>query len=121
MKKISRSFLFLALLLVLTVSACAPRQPLGEEFEIGYGQSVVVSGTWLKITAEDIGKEWRFGPDDADGEEWPYAVFNIKLGIERKRVELEPGDDMSIGEFNIHVRGCNPFGEAYCSLLVTKK
>ncbi len=105
------------LFLSLSMSGCAPRQPLGEEFQLGQAETIVISGTRLKITIDEIGREWRGDPM----EEYPYAIITAKLGAETKRLDIQIGNDMTIGDFNIHIGGCDPFGEPYCSLLVTDK
>ncbi len=119
MKRYRLLLLFSFVILILT--ACAPRQPLDEKFKIGAGESAVIAGTNLKITIDEIGAEWR-SIDNMPMEEFPYAHITLKLGAEKiENVYVDLGDDIGIGGYNVYISGCNPFGEAYCSLLVTEK
>ncbi len=103
----------LACFMVLSLSACAGRVAVDEQFELGDGQTVVVRGTGIRIRLEGVGHGWY-----ADGRHFPLADLAVTYEGETETATID--EDMTVGDYTITLLRVDEM-EDTCTLRVTRK
>jgi len=115
----AKMFSFLICLISLfacTSCASGKEAKIGEEFTLKSKESISVKDAEIKITLNEIGREWL-----ANGGERAFCSITIKHKNTETKSSISVGKPVIVGDYAVQMFRANPFGNGDATFIVRQK
>ena len=90
---------------------------IGEEFTLKPKESVSLSDAGIKITLNQVGREWLAN----NGGERPYCEISIAYNGNETKASVRFRSPVTIGDYEVKLVKANPFGNTDATFVVNKR